>query len=187
MAYSVRVVGAAVIGVGEQAVRLLHLSADGEVEGRAPAARCLSSSRAIRTIASTDSHADRHPTAVSAESITASVPSRIAFATSEASARVGRGAWTIDSSIWVAVMTGLPWMFGLADQPLLGERHLLEGQLDTQVAPGHHDGVGRVAGCPRMFCRAVSFSILAMIRTEDGTRRRSASTSSPRCTNDIAM
>ena len=32
------------------------------------------------------------PTAVSPESITASVPSRIAFATSEASARVGAGA-----------------------------------------------------------------------------------------------
>ena len=31
------------------------------------------------------------PTAVSADSMTASVPSRIAFATSEASARVGRG------------------------------------------------------------------------------------------------
>ena len=39
--------------------------------------------------------------------MTASVPSRIALATSEASARVGRGAWIIDSSIWVAVMTGL--------------------------------------------------------------------------------
>mgnify|MGYP003587085492 CR=1 FL=1 len=49
------------------------------------------------------------PTAVSAESITASVPSRIAFATSDASARVGRGLWTIDSSICVAVITGLPW------------------------------------------------------------------------------
>ena len=36
------------------------------------------------------------------------VPSRIAFATSEASARVGSGAWIIDSSICVAVITGLP-------------------------------------------------------------------------------
>ena len=48
------------------------------------------------------------PTAVSLESITASVPSMIAFATSEISARVARGLLTILSSIWVAVMTGIP-------------------------------------------------------------------------------
>src|SRR5437773_5505730 len=40
------------------------------------------------------------PVAVSAESITASDPSKIALATSEASARVGRGFSVIDSSIW---------------------------------------------------------------------------------------
>ena len=38
--------------------------------------------------------------------MTASVPSRIAFATSDTSARVGRGLWIIDSSICVAVITG---------------------------------------------------------------------------------
>ena len=48
------------------------------------------------------------PTAVSPESMIAVVPSRIAFATSDASARVGSGAWIIDSSICVAVITGLP-------------------------------------------------------------------------------
>ncbi len=48
------------------------------------------------------------PLAVSAESMRASVPSKMAFATSEASARVGTGWLTIDSSIWVAVMTGRP-------------------------------------------------------------------------------
>ena len=40
--------------------------------------------------------------------MTAAVPSRIALATSEASARVGSGASIIDSSICVAVITGLP-------------------------------------------------------------------------------
>jgi len=40
--------------------------------------------------------------------MTASVESRIALATSLASARVGRGAAIIDCSIWVAVITGLP-------------------------------------------------------------------------------
>ena len=46
------------------------------------------------------------PEAVSAESITASEPSKIALATSEASARVGRGFSVMDSSICVAVITG---------------------------------------------------------------------------------
>src|SRR5438094_2575853 len=48
------------------------------------------------------------PTDVSCDSITASVPSQIALATSEASARVGRFDVTIDSSISVAVITGTP-------------------------------------------------------------------------------
>merc|ERR1712060_799207 len=50
------------------------------------------------------------PFAVSPESMTASVPSSTALATSEHSARVGRGLTIIDSSICVAVMTGLPAM-----------------------------------------------------------------------------
>jgi len=37
-------------------------------------------------------------------------------------------------------MTGLPWR--LANQPLLDQRHLLEGQLDAEVAAGHHHRVG---------------------------------------------
>jgi hypothetical protein len=45
------------------------------------------------------------PAAVSAESIKASVPSQTALATSDASARVGRGSEIIDWSICVAVMT----------------------------------------------------------------------------------
>mmetsp|Transcript_27326 Transcript_27326/g.81559 ORF Transcript_27326/g.81559 Transcript_27326/m.81559 type:complete len:236 (-) Transcript_27326:336-1043(-) len=48
------------------------------------------------------------PLAVSPESITASVPSSTAFATSEHSARVGRGFEIIDSSICVATTQGLP-------------------------------------------------------------------------------
>ena len=45
------------------------------------------------------------PAAVSADSITASVPSSTALATSLTSARVGTGLWIIDSIICVAVMT----------------------------------------------------------------------------------
>src|SRR5207249_5167232 len=66
-----------------------------------------SAARAIRSIIVTAS-TGYSPTAVSADSITASVPSRIAFATSEVSARVGRGLCTMDSSIWVAMITGIP-------------------------------------------------------------------------------
>ena len=56
----------------------------------ATAAACFSISEMMRVIASTASRG-YWPAAVSAESITASVPSRIALATSLASARVGRG------------------------------------------------------------------------------------------------
>ena len=48
------------------------------------------------------------PEAVSPESMTQEVPSNTALATSETSARVGRGLRIMESSIWVAVMTGLP-------------------------------------------------------------------------------
>ena len=50
----------------------------------------LSASRMIRSITATAFSGCR-PEAVSAESMTASVPSKMALATSEASARVGRG------------------------------------------------------------------------------------------------
>ena len=65
----------------------------------------------------------------------------MAFATSEISARVGRGLTIMLSSIWVAVTMGLPkekersmmsfWM-----------RQLGEVDLNAQVTTGHHDGIG---------------------------------------------
>ena len=48
------------------------------------------------------------PAAVSPESIRASAPCRTAAATSLTSARVGLGFVCMESSIWVATMTGLP-------------------------------------------------------------------------------
>ena len=65
------------------------------------ARRCGPSSRRPRA-------RDRAPTAVSPDSITALEPSRTALATSVTSALVGTGEVTIDSSIWVAVITGRP-------------------------------------------------------------------------------
>ena len=48
------------------------------------------------------------PTEVSPDSMMALVPSYTALATSETSARVGRGFLAMLSSIWVAVTTRLP-------------------------------------------------------------------------------
>ena len=52
--------------------------------------------------------------AVSPDSMTQSAPSRTALATSEASARVGLGLVTIDSSIWVAQITPFAALLHLA-------------------------------------------------------------------------
>ena len=67
----------------------------------------------MRAIICTDS-TGYVPEAVSAESMTASEPSKIALATSEASARVGRELAVIDSSICVAVMAKRPISLALA-------------------------------------------------------------------------
>ena len=82
------------------------------------------------------------PRAVSPESITASVPSKMALATSVASARVGRDDEIIDSSICVAVMTGLLARLHFADDLLLHDRHALHRNLDAEIAARHHDAVG---------------------------------------------
>src|SRR5690625_6653049 len=82
------------------------------------------------------------PAAVSPDSITASVPSSTALATSELSARVGRGLTIIESSICVAVITGLPairdfliirfWTIGTSSEaisiPRRSEEHTSELQ-----------------------------------------------------------
>ena len=81
------------------------------------------------------------PTLVSPDSITASAPSMTAFATSEASARVGR-EWRDhrlehlgrDDHRLGVVAADL-------DGPLLHHRHLLERHLDAEVAAGHHHAV----------------------------------------------
>ena len=82
------------------------------------------------------------PTALSWESITASVPSRIALATSVTSARVGREEATIESSICVAVITGRARAPDERDDLLLHDRDLLDLHLDAEVAAGDHHAVG---------------------------------------------
>src|SRR6266699_1899799 len=88
--------------------------------------------RAMRSMYATAS-TGYSPTAVSPESITAEVPSRMAFATSLASARVGSGECTIVSSICVAVITGFPrssalwmirvWTSGTSAGPIATRNH----------------------------------------------------------------
>ena len=84
------------------------------------------------------------PTLVSPDSMIASAPSRTALAQSEASARVGREFSIIDSSTWVATITGLAVCAGDLDGALLDQRHVLERQLDAEVAAGDHHAVERV-------------------------------------------
>mmetsp|Transcript_15742 Transcript_15742/g.61482 ORF Transcript_15742/g.61482 Transcript_15742/m.61482 type:complete len:215 (-) Transcript_15742:524-1168(-) len=72
----------------------------------------VSASRQISAIMATASRGYL-PLAVSPLSITQSEPSSTAFATSETSARVGRGLTVIDSSICVAQITGLAAMLHL--------------------------------------------------------------------------
>ena len=77
--------------------------------GPAPRARASSGSVSTsRRFIICTAPAGSWPTAVSSDSITASVPSSTAFATSVTSARVGSGLVTIDTSICVAVITGRP-------------------------------------------------------------------------------
>ena len=66
----------------------------------------------------------------------------MAFATSEISARVGRGLTIMLSSIWVAVTMGLPKEKERSDDVLLDAGQLGEVDLNAQVAAGDHDGVG---------------------------------------------
>src|SRR4051812_23318207 len=82
------------------------------------------------------------PIAVSPESMIASAPSSTAFATSLASARVGRGAWIIDSSIWVATIAGFPTVRAARSISFLKDRDLLHRELHSEVAAGDHQGVG---------------------------------------------
>ena len=102
-----------------------------------------STARAIRSIVRTAS-TGYAPTAVSPESITADVPSRIAFATSLASARVGSACSIIDSSICVAVITGLPASRQRRMIRFCSSGTVAGADLDAEVAAGDHHRVGLV-------------------------------------------
>ena len=108
---------------------------------RAGSRGCGSTARAIRSMTATAS-TGYSPIAVSPESISAEVPSRIAFATSVASARVG-SAWSIiDSSICVAVITGFPRSSALEMIRFCSSGTERRADLDAEVAARDHHRVG---------------------------------------------
>src|SRR5882762_8395045 len=85
------------------------------------------------------------PVAVSADSITASVPSSTALATSLTSARVGCGETIMLSSIWVATIArGDLGVEMPLDGRLLDQRHALERHLHAQVPAGDHHPFGKL-------------------------------------------
>ncbi len=110
------------------------------------------------------------PTLDSAESITASAPSRMALATSEASARVGRELVIIDSIIWVATITGLAFR-----RQRLTRRFCTMGTFSsgysTARSPRATITPSKASTTASMLATACGFSTLAMT----GTRRPSSS------------
>jgi hypothetical protein len=70
----------------------------------------------------------------------------------------------IDSSIWVATMTGLAHCRAARDDAASGRRDVFQRQLDAQVAAGDHDRVERVDDVVQV-ATACGFSILAMTGT----------------------
>ena len=140
----------------------------------------------IRRIASTASRGNA-PAAVSAESITASVPSSIGVGDV---VRFGaRRPRVLDHRLehlrrrdhGPAVAVREP------DDPLLRERHLLERQLDAEIAARDHHGIARLQNSLQCRCSALSFSIFATTSIPGGRIALSARMSSARRTKLSAM
>ena len=118
----------------------------------------------------------------------AELPSSTAFATSLASARVGSGEWIIDSSIWVAVMTGFPRSSDLAMI-----RFWISGTSATPISTPRSPRATMTASVsPSSSCRqstASAFSILAITRAREpacSIRSWRSRTSAAERTNDSA-
>mmetsp|Transcript_68685 Transcript_68685/g.196978 ORF Transcript_68685/g.196978 Transcript_68685/m.196978 type:complete len:329 (+) Transcript_68685:559-1545(+) len=102
------------------------------------------------------------PAAVSPESMTQSVPSSTAFATSLASARVGRGRAVMDSSICVAVTTGLPTMLHL-EIIIFCAKNTFSGGISMPKSPRATMMPSLASQIALKFFRPSSFSIFEMI------------------------
>mmetsp|Transcript_10114 Transcript_10114/g.27224 ORF Transcript_10114/g.27224 Transcript_10114/m.27224 type:complete len:294 (-) Transcript_10114:50-931(-) len=129
------------------------------------------------------------PAAVSPESMTQSVPSSTAFATSPASARVGRGSPVMDSSICVAVTTGLPIRL---HRPIIifCAKNTFSGGISMPKSPRATMMASLASMMASMFFRPSSFSIFEMILMflPLGPKVfRMNSTSAALCTKEAAM
>ena len=101
------------------------------------------------------------PIAVSAESITASVPSQTALATSLVSARVATGCVIIDSSICVAVITGMANSLATLMMSFWA-RGTRSGGICTPRSPRATISPSAPAAMPRTLSSASGRSILAI-------------------------
>mmetsp|Transcript_90479 Transcript_90479/g.194098 ORF Transcript_90479/g.194098 Transcript_90479/m.194098 type:complete len:222 (+) Transcript_90479:518-1183(+) len=128
------------------------------------------------------------PPAVSPESMTQSVPSSTAFATSLASARVGRGKPVIDSSICVAVTTGFPLILHL-EIIIFCAKNTFSGGISMPKSPRATMMASLSSQIASKFFRPSSFSIFEMILMERPRRPRvflMNFTSSALCTKEAA-
>ena len=151
----------------------------GRTDGSAASARgarptagsCASASArsAMRAIVAVTTRPGRRRSPSPPTASRASVPSKTALATSLTSARVGSGASIIDSSICVAVITGVADLDAVADDLLLQVRHVLQRAVDAEVAAGDHHRVGGV-GDLRQLARAPRWS-RSWRRSAPGRRR----------------
>ncbi len=102
----------------------------------------------------------KSPIVVSSDNITASAPSRTAFAISETSALVGYGEDTIDISIWVAIITGSP--FSLAFSMIcFWTTGITYGPISTPRSPRAIIRPSASTIIASILSRAAPFSILA--------------------------
>lgn len=129
------------------------------------------------------------PTEDSADSITASAPSRIALATSEASARVGRELVIIDSIIWVATITGLALRRHISTRRFCTTGTCSSGY-STARSPRATITASKAMTTSSMFLTACGFSTLAMtgtLRPSSSITRWTSRTSLASRTKDSAI
>ena len=164
--------------------RVARLAIDGRSSFQRTYGALISVASAIAAIIATVS-TGKWPIAVSCDSITASVPSRIALATSVTSARVGRGEPTIESSICVAVITGRPRRLAMAMMCFCAIGTSSNGS-STPRSPRATMTPSDARRMLSMLWSAWSFSIFATTRRCFGTRDLRSSMSSARRTNESA-
>ena len=115
----------------------------------------------------------------------ASAPSKIAVATSETSARVGTGLLIIDSSIWVATMTGLPARRQARVISFCTPGTFSSG-ISTPRSPRATISASARSRMSSSLVTACGFSILAITDARPRVIFLASATSSGRCMNDSA-